>query len=107
MDNTFKRLSERLAERASRRGFMYKVGAAALGVAAVLAGHGFLPQAAEAAPACCTSGHAGPCAHKSCPSGSTVKYTWRCGVNGTSYYVCHDCKTSRGKLVCVYATFHA
>ena len=107
MENNIKHLSEQLASQTSRRGFIYKLGVVALGVAAVVSGHGFLSQAAEAAPACCTSGSAGTCAHKSCPSGSSVKYTWRCGVQGSAYYICHDCKNGRGKLVCVYATYHA
>ena len=107
MENNIKRLSERLASQTSRRGFFYTLGTVALGVAAVISGQGFLSQAAEAAPACCSSGSAGTCATHSCPRGSSVKYTWRCGVHGSAYTICHDCKNSRGKLVCVYATYHA
>ena len=56
MENNIKRLSERLASQTSRRGFFYTLGTVALGVAAVISGQGFLSQAAEAAPACCSSG---------------------------------------------------
>jgi len=104
MDENIKRISERLTEQSSRRGFFSVMGKVVLGAAALITGQGFFAQAAEAAPACCTGG--ATCSGSGCPSGSSVKYTWRCGVHGSHYYVCHDCKTSSGHLVCVYATHH-
>ena len=106
MDEQIKRLSERLTKSSSRRGFFPLMGKVVLGVAAVISGQGFFAQAAEASPACCTNGGTYTCPNHRCPSGSSVKYTWRCGVHNGHYYVCHDCKTSSGKLVCVYATYH-
>ena len=106
MDENIKQISEKLTTHSSRRGFFTVMGSVVLGAAALLAGQGFFAQAADASPACCTSGHAGPCATNSCPAGSTVRYTWRCGVNGNHYHVCHDCKDVNKKLVCVYATYH-
>lgn len=105
MDELINRLSERLAKNSSRRGFFSTIGRVVLGAAAVLTGQGIFTQAAEAAPGCCTSGHAGTCPGSGCPSGSSVQYTWRCGRHNGHYTVCNDCK-SNGKLVCVYATYH-
>src|SRR5712691_4807169 len=105
MDEYIKRLSERLVGQSSRRRFFSTVGKAVLGAAALFTGQGFFAQAAEASPACCTNGGTYTCYNHTCPSGSSVKYTWRCGVSGNCYHVCHDCKTSSGRLVCVYATY--
>ena len=106
MDENSKQLDEQLTTPSSRRGFFSVIGKAVLGTAALLAGQGLFAQAAEASPACCTNGGTYTCPNHTCPSGSTVRYTWRCGVHGSHYYVCHDCKTSNGHLVCVYATYH-
>ncbi len=106
MDENNKRINKSLTTKSSRRGFFTVMGTVVLGVAALITGQGFFAQAAEASPACCTNGGTGTCASNSCPSGSSVRYTWRCGVHGSHYYVCHDCKNSSGHLVCVYATHH-
>lgn len=108
MDDFIKRISERLVDQTSRRGFFSTVGKAVLGAAALIAGEGFFAQVAEAAPACCTDNGTHVCSHQTCPSGSHQSYTWLChssGVNGT--YTCHDCATNKTphKLVCVFATY--
>ena len=106
MDEIIKRISERLAAQSSRRGFFSTIGKAVLSVAALITGQSFFAQAAEASPACCTNGGTYTCSHHTCPRGSSVKYAWRCGVTACHYYICHDCKNRRGRLVCVYATYH-
>jgi hypothetical protein len=95
-----------LAAHSSRRGFFSMMGKVVLGAAAIITGQSFFAQAAEASPACCTNGGTYTCSNHTCPGGSTVRYTWRCGVHNSHYYVCHDCKNSSGHLVCVYATYH-
>jgi hypothetical protein len=106
MDENIKRISEWLSVHSSRRGFSSTMGKMVLGVTAIITGRGLFPLAAEATPACCTNGGAGTCSSNRCPGGSSVRYTWRCGQHNGHYYVCHDCKTSSGHLVCVYATYH-
>jgi hypothetical protein len=105
MDEYIKRISEGVASHSSRRGFLSTMGKAVLGAAAIIGGQGLFAQAAEASPACCTNGGTYTCYNHTCPSGSWVQYTWRCGVTSCHYYVCHDCKTGSGRLVCVYATY--
>ena len=100
MDEFIKRISERLADQSSRRGFFAKMCKAALGAAALLTGQGFFAQAAEAAPACCTGGRT--CSGGGCPSGAHVRYTWVCH-SASGRYTCHDCYRN-GRLVCIYAT---
>ena len=113
MNDIIKQISNQLADRSSRRGFFSTIGIAAAGAAAFITGHGFFAQAATTHPPlhCCTlGGGAYACLTTSCPSGSTVKYTWHCGHNHDDdqgdYYICHDCNTATGKHVCVYATSH-
>jgi hypothetical protein len=106
MDEIIKRISERLADQSSRRGFFSKMGKVVLGLTALAGGEGLFAQAAEAAPGCCTGGATCP-SSSSCPAGSHVTYTWRCGRHNGHYTVCNDCHNSTtGKLVCVYATSH-
>lgn len=111
MYDIIKQISERLADRSSRRGFFSTIGTAVAAAAALITGHGFFAQAAGVPLHCCTvSGGATACATTSCPSGTTVSYTWHCGHNHDDdhgdYYICHDCNTAAGKHVCVYSTSH-
>lgn len=108
MDELIKRISERLSDQSSRRGFFSKMGKVALATAAILTGQGIFAQVAEAAPACCTNDGTYICSHQTCPGWTHQTYTWTChspGVNGT--YTCHDCtnKNAPHQLVCVYATY--
>ena len=110
MDEFIKRISERLADQSSRRGFFSKMGKAVLGAAALLTGQSIFAQVAEASPACCTNGGTHTCSGQTCPSWCHQDYTWTChspGVHGT--YTCHDCKNNNPphQLVCVYATYVA
>lgn len=110
MREIIKQMSERLADRSSRRGFFSTMGKFALGVAAVISGQSFFAQVAEAAPKCCTLGHAtfGVCPTNSCPEGTYQHYTWLCHNDGGTTYTCHDCYSSRTHhLYCVYATKHS
>ena len=108
MDEFIKRVSERLSDQSSRRGFFAKVGKAVLGAASIAAGGGLFTQVAEAMPKCCTLGHAiyGVCPSPTgpCPSGTHVSYTWRCHTSTGVHYTCHDCYNSLNQLYCVYAT---
>lgn len=107
MHEIIKQLSERLAARSSRRGFFAMMGKAALGAAAVVTGQSLFAQVAEAAPKCCTTGHAtlGVCPTTSCPPGTYQHYTWFCHNDGGTRYTCHDCYSSTTQhLYCVYAT---
>ena len=110
MNDVIKQISERLADRSSRRGFFSTIGIAAAGVAAFISGHGFFAQAATHPPLyCCTVNHTFACPTTACPSGTSINYTWHCGHNHDldrgDYYICHDCYKN-GKLYCVYATSH-
>jgi len=109
MDKIIKRMSERLADQSSRRGFISKMGKAAFGAVAIITGQGIFTQVAEAATPlrCCTAGSSGACAHWNCPQGSRITYTWHCGhPAGGGYYICHDCYSwSTNRLVCVFATY--
>lgn len=111
MDNLIKRLSERLADQSSRRGFLSKVGKAAIGAAVLITGQDLFSLEAEAATTlhCCTAGRNGACTNYYCPQGSRITYTWHCGhPAGGGYYICHDCYSwTTNRLVCVFATYQA
>ena len=96
MDAIIKRISERLAEQSSRRGFFSKVGTAVLGAAALATGQGFLAQTAEAASIKCCTGT--PCSTSGCNPGSSPGYHWLCG----GHFGCQDCYDSSGTYVCTY-----
>jgi len=89
-----KKLIDKMANQASRRGFLYRVGAAALGLfAASKFGTGIA--LAYSAPLYCCSGQW--CGGNSCPAGTSVGYTWTCCDNnlcGTKYRACADCCTN-------------
>ena len=102
MDAIIKRISERLADRSSRRGFFSILGKAVLGAAALATGQGFFAQAAFAASLQCCTGTS--CPSTGCPPHTQVGYTWTCSSSGTSY-TCNDCYHGHGNgsYVCTYA----
>lgn len=109
MEKLINRISNKLADQPSRRGFLSIAWKVALGTAGVIAGEGFFAHAAEAAPYCCSG--AVSCGIGHCPTGTSVQYTWTCGHpfdgDAGDYYICHDCyQLIPYKLVCVYATAH-
>lgn len=88
------------AETVTRRGFIATLGKIAASAAAVVAGISLTKGGiAHAAPACC-NGTA--CSRSSCPSGSSVTYTWTC-CNGVcnQAQTCYDC-WSGSTYICTY-----
>jgi hypothetical protein len=97
MDEIFKRISERVAEQSSRRGFFSTLGKAVLGAAALFIGQSPFDNAAQASLKCCNDTKA--CPSKTCPSGTKNTYTWTCG----GHTQCHDCYDNKThKHVCTY-----
>jgi hypothetical protein len=103
VDELISRMSERLASRRSRRGFIVTVGKLALGVAGAATGVGVAKSAFADALGCCFG--APGCASASCPAGTHVgPYTWLCCPSGDCFKGrCYDCyDNSSGTLTCVY-----
>jgi hypothetical protein len=112
MDEIVKKLSERLAEQSSRRGFVAKLSKIALGAGVALAGASASSSSASAADtpdaslACCT-GTPGQAIHGPCAQGQYVHYRWFCLTpNEQVVFRCVDCWSS-GSYVCTYFSFVA
>ena len=107
IDRLARRVSDQLAGRPSRRGFVAKL---ATGAGAVLAG---LQRYEDAAGqtienTCCTGASA--CQSNSCPKGTKLRWSWTCcqgsgcDQGGGTWYRCNDCNKGRHTNRCVYVT---
>ncbi len=118
MSKILNRITARLADRTSRRGFFSVMGKVIAGLSAITAGEVFTAGQGNAAsnqtasPAnpsyvleCCNLPPGGYVCPGYCPSGThPTSYTWMCCGNG-HIWTCHDCAlNSNGKEVCTYAT---
>ena len=112
MDALIKWISERLAERSSRRGFFSTMEKALLSAAVIVTGQGFSARSSDAAqPAeaqsleCCDRRSRVCSSGTVCPSGSSVGYTWSCHIHDGSHYYCNDCydDVNPDIYVCSYA----
>lgn len=104
MNQIVDKLAERLANSTSRRGFLGKLGKAALGAAAVVAGvaAGSSVAFANVGLQCCTGTG---CPSFGCPSGSYGGYSWTCCVSFDCfhrYQRCQDCFNYSNNYVCTY-----
>lgn len=120
MDHIINKLTERLAEATSRRGFMRTLGKVVVGGASIVAGLAIrtgnasastVQPASRSIPAngcplqCCTGT---PCASCTCPSNTYVNYVWYCCLSNPcpNYALqCHDCyNNSNNQYNCTYVT---
>ena len=104
MDQIVDKLAQRLANSTSRRGFLGKLGKAALGAAAVAAGVAAGSGVAFAAVdlRCCTGTG---CPSFTCPSGTHAGYSWTCCVSFDCFHKfqkCQDCFNGSNAYVCTY-----
>jgi hypothetical protein len=105
MDALIKWISERLAERSSRRGFFSTMEKALLGAAVIVTGQGFFAQTAEAQTLKCCDPTSPICPTTTCSSGSSVQYTWACHTHEGGHYLCNDCCDNHsGAYICTYIT---
>ncbi len=100
-------VSERLATKSSRGGFIGTLGKAALGVAAFAAGQGLGRAHAAVVPdvtlACCSSIG---CPQSFCPAGTHYAWNWQCCLSSNHFkYQCNDCyNDSDNSYNCTFPT---
>lgn len=103
--NIIGRLADGFAEQSSRRRFLAVLGKVAVGIAGLSIGERLTLGTAEASGnwACCSGPSICNQSNGGCPPNTSVTYYWYCcNVCGDCYtYICADCKTSSGTLVCV------
>jgi|SRR5579884_755752 len=102
MAQSFGKVTGRLSEAVSRRGFVLAVGKAVLGLGAagMLAS---MPSTAAATGGTCCSGPL--CDLDKCPTNTTAGATSYCCLIGTGYYACYGCYKSGGEYVCTVSNY--
>jgi hypothetical protein len=97
MDRFIESITQRLAQRPSRRGFIGKMLGVTAGITGIAAAAA--PNVAEAASLRCCTGAA--CPQSGCPTNTVLNYTWSCGR-----FYCNDCYNSSGTYVCTFVVRH-
>jgi hypothetical protein len=106
MDALIKWISERLAERSSRRGFFSTMEKTLLGAAVIVTGQGYSAysrnSAQKAQSLSCCDPTADMCPSNACPSGSSIQYAWLCHTFDGGNHSCNDCFDASGNYNCTY-----
>jgi hypothetical protein len=104
------KVSGRLAQGSSRRGFLATLGKLVVGTAAVAGGVALGPGAALASLGCCSGTDCQSLGYYGCPPSSCVGYTWYCCANydcSSRQTACNDCYSGadcNGAYQCTYST---
>ncbi len=120
MSKIMKYLTQVMAERPSRRGFIAMMAKGTAGLAAIMVGESFnrgqaLASGPDGPPPNCNSSNplyccanTGPaCPTSSCPSGTSVDYTWYCCEQGLGTIRCQDCASQTGPCCTAVAIINA